>query len=168
VQGGYVDLKIQKGMPGLKQASRIASNHLTTHLARSGYFPVVHTPSLWKHDTLPVVFSLVVDDFGVKYTGRASTQHLIDALKNLYSISIDCTGWLHLGLTLQWDYVKRTVDISMPGYVNEALHRFQHPAPFHPQDAPHSWTQPTYGAKVQFADNLNDSPSLNAKTVTFV
>jgi len=160
--------KSKKECLGSNRPVSFASDHLTTHLARSGYSPIAHTPSLWKHDTLPVVFSLVVDDFGVKYTSRASTQHLIDALKNLYSISIDWTGWLYLGLTLQWDYVKQTIDISMPGYVNEALHRFQHPAPFHPQDAPHSWTQPTYGTKVQLADNLNDSPSLDTKTITFV
>jgi hypothetical protein len=56
----------------------------------------------------------------------------------------------------------------MPGYVREALHKFQHLAPTRRQDAPHSWNQPTYGAKVQYADNCDDSPPLAAKAVTLV
>jgi hypothetical protein len=65
--GGWVYMKIRKGMPGLKQAGRIAYDRLTTHLAKSGYRPVPITPSLWTHDTRPINFSLVVDNFGVKY-----------------------------------------------------------------------------------------------------
>ena len=168
VHDGYVYLEIRKGMPGLKQAGRIASERLTKHLAKSGYSPVARTPSLWKHDHLPIMFSLVVDDFGVKYTGDATAKHLISALQSLYIISIDWTGQLYLGLTLKWDYVQRTVDISMPGYVHEALHRFQHLAPSRSQDAPHDWNQPTYGAKIQYADAPDASPLLEAKTLTFV
>ena len=89
VQDRYVYLKIQKGMTGLKQACSIASDRLTTHLAKSGYSPIARTPSLWKHATLPDMFSLVVDNFGVKYTGDASAKHLIEALQQMYSISID-------------------------------------------------------------------------------
>jgi hypothetical protein len=165
---GSVYIEIRKGMPGLKQAGRIASDRLTAHLAKSGYAPVARTPSLWKHATLPVVFSLVVDDFGVKYTGAANAQHLIDALKEIYKISIDWAGELYLGLTLKWDYVNRVVDLSMPGYIDEALHRFQHPAPSRPHHSPSKWTEPIYGAKVQYADNPDVSPPLDAKAVTFV
>jgi hypothetical protein len=28
------------------------------------------TPGLWTHKTRPILFSLVVDDFGVKYVGK--------------------------------------------------------------------------------------------------
>ena len=150
VHDGYVYMEIRKGMPGLKQAGRIASDRLTTHLAKFGYAPVARTPSLWKHATRPITFSLVVDDFGVKYTGEDNALHLINALKSLYDISVDWTGGLFLGLTLEWDYVNRIVYISMPGYIQEALHRFQHEAPSRPQHASSSWTKPIYGAKVQY------------------
>jgi hypothetical protein len=80
---GWVYMEIRKGMPGLKQAGRIANDRLTTHLAKSGYRPVRHTPSLWTHDTHPIVFTLVVDDFGVKHVGKEHALHLLQALHTL-------------------------------------------------------------------------------------
>jgi hypothetical protein len=49
------------------------------------------------------------------------------------------------------DYENGTVDISMPGYYEKALRRFQHTAPAVPKDAPHALTPPTFGAAVQYA-----------------
>ena len=43
---GIVYIEIRKGMPGLKQAVKIANDRLTVHLAKHGYFPVLHTPQL--------------------------------------------------------------------------------------------------------------------------
>jgi hypothetical protein len=165
---GYVYMEIRKGMPGLKQAGRLASDRLTQHLATAGYAPVRHTPALWNHATNGIVFSLVVDDFGVKYVHDADAQHLITSLKSLYTISTDWTGSLYCGLTLAWDYTNRTVDVSMPGYVAAALHRFQHAKPSRRQDAPHAWTQPTYGAKIQFAEDDDNSPLLSPLTTNLV
>ena len=67
---GWVYLEIRKGMPGLKQSGRIANDRLKDHLAHFGFAPVPRTPALWKHDTKTILFSLVVDDFGVKYIGK--------------------------------------------------------------------------------------------------
>ena len=53
---------------------------LQRKLAKHGYFEVNHTPGLWRHVTRPVQFSLVVDDFGVKYVGEENAQHLINAI----------------------------------------------------------------------------------------
>ena len=61
-------MEIRKVIPGLKQARRLASDQLTKNLARNRYAPVPHTPSLWRHHTSYLVFSLVIDDFGIKYT----------------------------------------------------------------------------------------------------
>jgi hypothetical protein len=168
VADGFVYMEIRKGMPGLKQAGRIANDRLQRHLKQFGYAPVPRTPSLWKHDSRPVTFSLVVDDFGVKYVDKKNAEHLIHALTQMYQISVDWHGTLYLGLTLKWDYANRTVQVSMPGYVRDALHKFQHPSPTRRQDAPHSWNQPVYGAKVQYADNPDDSPLLPAQSVTLV
>ena len=67
---GWVYLDIRKGMPGLKQSGRIANDCLKSHLAHFGFFPVPRTPALWKHTTKPIIFSLVVNKFGVKYIGK--------------------------------------------------------------------------------------------------
>jgi hypothetical protein len=168
VSDGYIYIEIRKGMPGLKQAGRIANDRLEKHLATFGYTPVPRTPSLYQHASRPVTFSLVVDDFGVKYVGQEHADHLINALQQIYEISIDWTGSQYLGLTLKWDYKRREVRVSMPGYIRAALHKFQHEWNQRRQDAPHSWNQPTYGAKVQYADDPDDSPPLLQKEVRLV
>jgi hypothetical protein len=129
---GYVYLEICKGMYGLPQAGILASKRLTKHLATFGYYPTDQTPGLWRHKTHPIAFSLVVDDFGVKYVGRQNAEHLVAALKALYPVTTDWNGQLYCGLALQWDYATRTVDYSMPGYITAALHKFQHPTPLRP------------------------------------
>jgi hypothetical protein len=45
---------------------------------------VKHTPGLWKHQTRPIRFTLVVDDFGVKYCGEDNFEHLVKAQKTLW------------------------------------------------------------------------------------
>ena len=67
---GWVYMEIRKGMPGLKQSGHIANNRLKYHLAHFGFAPVPRTPALWKHATKPIIFSFVVDNFGVKYIGN--------------------------------------------------------------------------------------------------
>ena len=76
-------LDIRKDILGFKQAGRIANDRLKAHLAKFGFAPVPITPALWKHDTKPLFFSLIVDDFGVKYIGKENTDHLIQALQKL-------------------------------------------------------------------------------------
>ena len=100
---GWVYMEIQKGMPRLKQAGRIPDERITKHIQKHGYAPCPHTPALWRHNTLPVVFTIVVADFGVKYTGKHNTKDLINALRALYTITVDHTGSLYCGLTLAWD-----------------------------------------------------------------
>ena len=145
---GYVYIQIRKGMPGLKQAGKIANTRLTKHLQQYGYHPTPRTPSLWVHRDRPVSFTLVVDDFGVKYTKLADFQHLCDALRDLYEITVDMSGSKYLGMTIDWDYTKKTVDISMPGYLPKALHRFQH-IPTKVRRSPHQAPRIIYGQKQQ-------------------
>ena len=80
VQNGRVLVRIVRGMYGLPQSGRLAYNHLKAHLEPYGYRPCRLTPGLWKHDTCPITFCLVVDDFGIKYEGREHFEHLGNAL----------------------------------------------------------------------------------------
>ena len=80
---GWVYMEIRKGIPGLKQAVRIANKRLTKHLQNHGYAPCPCTPALWRHNTLPIVFTLVVDNFGVKYTSKHNADHIINVLRAL-------------------------------------------------------------------------------------
>ena len=74
-------MDIRKGMPGINQAGRLSSDRLTNNLARNGYAPVPHTPSLWRHHTSDLVFSLVANDFGIKYRQKADAYHLLKSLR---------------------------------------------------------------------------------------
>jgi hypothetical protein len=106
-----------------------------------------------------------LDDFGVKYVGREHAEHLMTCIRKNYNISNDWNGGAYCGLTLDWDYKKRTVHLSMPGYIKTALHKYQHPAPAHPEHAPHTWNPPIYGAKTQFVNEETTSPALSDKDV---
>jgi hypothetical protein len=86
-------------------------------------------------------------------------------IKKNYNISSDWNGTAYCGLTLDWNYKDRTVDLSMPGYIKAALHNYQHPAPARPEHSPHTWNPPIYGAKTQFVSESTPSPALSDKDV---
>jgi hypothetical protein len=64
---GWVYIEIIKGMYGSKQAGLLANKLLQKCLAPFGYYPAQQTPGLWLLKTRPIAFSLIVDDFAVKY-----------------------------------------------------------------------------------------------------
>jgi hypothetical protein len=159
-RNGKVYIRIDKGMYGLPQSGRLANNLLVTRLAPHGYRPCTHTHGLWRHDTKHITFTLVVDDFGIKYLGKENADHLLNALKEHYEVTKDWAGKLYCGISLDWNYDNRTVDLSMPGYIANALHKFQHKQPDRPQHAPYPARTPQYGATIQLTPAVLDSPSL--------
>jgi hypothetical protein len=159
---GWVYIEIRKGMYGLKQAGLLANQLLQTRLAPFGYYPAKHTPGLWLHKTPPISFTLVVDDFTVKYVGKQHVEHLRNALLRTYELTTDWTETVYSDMTLKWDYNKRTCDISMPGYVSNVLSKFQHNSPKHPQHTPSRYVSPVYGAKTQYATK-DETPPLTAQ-----
>jgi hypothetical protein len=159
---GWVYIEVRKGMYGLKQAGLLANQLLQTRLAPFGYYPARHTPGLWLHKTRPISFSLVVDDFAVKYVGKQHADHLRNALLKTYELTTDWAATVYSGMNFKWDYKNRTCDISMPGYVSNMLSKFQHDAPKHPQHTPSRYATPVYGAKTQYAKKY-EMPPLTAK-----
>jgi hypothetical protein len=159
---GWVYIEVIKGMYGLKQAGLLANQLLQTPLAPFGYYPERHTPGIWLHKIRPIAFSLVVDDFAVKYMGKQHADHLINALLKTYELTTDLAAKVYSGMTLNWDYKNRTCDISMPDYVSNVLSKFQHDAPKHPQHTPSRYVTPVYGAKTQYATK-DEIPPLTAK-----
>ena len=51
--------------------------------------PLSKIPGLWKHNSRPINFTLVVDDFGVKYSGKDHALHLKAELETKYKVTID-------------------------------------------------------------------------------
>ena len=50
-EDGYIYIRIDKGMYGLKNAAILAYDNLKPHLAKFGYSPVPGTVGLWQHAT---------------------------------------------------------------------------------------------------------------------
>ncbi len=80
----------------------------------------------------PINFTLVLDDFGVKYIGKEHVHHLLQVRRQDYKIEEDWEGTHYLEITLDWDYTKCKVHLSMPGYVEKALAQFGHQVPTKP------------------------------------
>jgi hypothetical protein len=58
-------------------------------------------------------------------------------------------GSLYCGITLTWHYDKGYLDISMPGYVNKQLIKYNHPPPKTPVNTPWEPYPITFGRKIQ-------------------
>ncbi len=108
-----------------------------------------HTPCVFRHESRPIMFSLVVDDFGVKYSGAEHLQHLIDTLRELYELHVDIEGTKYVGLDIVFDRVAKTVSISMKDYVQKALLRFG-ATNITGVHSPGVYTPPNYGATEQY------------------
>ena len=89
---GFMYMDIPKGVYGLPEVGKIANNKLKLHLAKLRYEPAPIMSGLWRHQTRPLQFSLVVDDFGVKYERQSDITYLPDALNTIYKISVDWDG----------------------------------------------------------------------------
>jgi hypothetical protein len=149
-------------MYGLKQAGLLATQLLHKRLAPFGYYPARNTAGLWLHKTRPIAFSLVVDNFAVKYVGKENAEQLRNALIRRYELTTDWGGTVYSGITFKWDYKNRKCDIYMPGYITNVLGKFQHDNQKHPQDTPSRYVTPVYDNKTQYATR-DDKPPLTAK-----
>ncbi len=81
---GFVHLEMSRAVWGLPQAGIPANKRLRWKLAPFGYYECVNTPGLWYHVSRPISFTLVIDDFGVKYVGKEYADHLIASIKSTY------------------------------------------------------------------------------------
>ena len=129
-------MEIRKAIYGLPQAGVLANKLLKKRLAPAGYYEMPHTPGMWKHVSSPIAFTLVVDDFGVKYVNKKNADHLVAALKGKYKISKNLTGSLYCGIDIRWDYKNRTLDLGMPGYIKTQLQRYKHKKTYLPPAPP--------------------------------
>jgi hypothetical protein len=61
----------------------------------------------------------------------------------------DWTGGRYLGIYLHWDYKNGTVTLTMPEYVKNALHQYQHVAPKQNIHSPSKYTSPDQTTRFQ-------------------
>ena len=74
-------------MYGLPQAGLLSNELLEKRLDNQGYRQSKLVPGLWKNNWRPVKFTLVVDDFGVKYVGEEHVLHLKQTIEENYIVT---------------------------------------------------------------------------------
>jgi len=145
VYNDHVLMEISKGIYGLPQAGKLSQDRLISHLATHGYIQCVNTPCLFVHTSNGIAFTLVVDDFLIKYKDRSAAEHLLSALRELYIITTDFSDrQKYVGITLYHNKQKHYIDMSIPGYVKKAIQRFKRPNLIG-ADSPIIYIPPKYG-----------------------
>ena len=91
-----------------------------------------------------------MDDFGVKYAVEEYALHLKQTLENDHSVTTEWEGRRYNGITLDWDYKRHQVHLSMPGYVKKPHKQFQYIMKKE-QQQPFPSAPIKYGAKKQYA-----------------
>ena len=79
-EDGYCYAEIRKALYSLREARFITNVKLKRILGLEGYVPSKFTPGLFTHKTREIAFSLVVDNFGVKYKKREDAEHLLKTI----------------------------------------------------------------------------------------
>jgi hypothetical protein len=74
---------------GLPLAGILANKRQRRKLAPFGYHQYKITPGLWYHETRTIMFTLMVDDFEVKYDNKSDVDHLMESLKTNYALTED-------------------------------------------------------------------------------
>ncbi len=75
---------------------------------------------------------------------------------------MDWTGSKFAGIDLDWNYSKRTCQLTMNGYIDEVLLKYHHQQPPKPQHVPHAHREIVYGATMQLAPADDTSKPLDA------
>ena len=65
--------------------------------------------------------------------------------KEFTAVSTDWDGALYCGITLDWNYNERWLDISMPGYIKKVLQKYVHESPTKPKHSPYIIAPKKYG-----------------------
>ena len=143
-------VEVTGGMYGLPQAGLLAQQQLIKHLATYGYVACTSNPCLFRHESRPIAFTLLVDDFGIKFVDEINAKHLIDCLKNMYSLKVDWSGHSYLGLTIDHNISNNSISISLPQYIDKLLYKFGVVKSTRPVNNPMRYIAPNYGQKLRW------------------
>ena len=81
IEDGWLYFEINKGMDGIPEAGRLANDLLRQRLKEYGYYECTHTPRYRRHLWKPTSWTLIVDDFGIKYTNKKDIDELLGIME---------------------------------------------------------------------------------------
>eukprot|EP00804_Cyclotella_cryptica_P024533 CCRYP_014643-RA/>CCRYP_014643-RA protein AED:0.40 eAED:0.40 QI:0/0/0/1/0/0/2/0/252 len=150
IYNGHRYMEIRSGCYGLPQASILANKILKKTLAV---------------DQFNFLLSWTTLGSNTKDDSTQHLDHLIASIKCNYEVTVDYTGSLHCGITLDWNYDNGYLDISMPGYVNKQCIKYNHPPPKKPVNTPWEPYPIKFSNPIQLTLPHDDSPPLNKQQV---
>ena len=153
-------------MYGITEAGRLANYLLRARLKKHNYIEATHTPGYWKHMWKPISWTLIVDDFGFKYTNKRHVDKLLKIMLQWYVMKMDWGRTSFGFITLKWNYDgERWVELSLPGYIEKILAQFRHPQLKIPQDSPHPAPPTKFTRKTPMPPSPDKSPRLDEKGI---
>eukprot|EP00804_Cyclotella_cryptica_P001438 CCRYP_003679-RA/>CCRYP_003679-RA protein AED:0.40 eAED:0.48 QI:0/0/0/1/0/0/2/0/357 len=168
LRSSLTNMTSPKGVYSLPQSGILANKLLETRLNAVGYYQLDATPGLWHHKWRPVMFTLIVDYFGIEYVGLSHAHHLSDVLLTHYEITQNWKGDLYAGINLTWNYSSHSCRLTMKEYTMTLLFKYNHPLPKKCQLSPFKATPIVYGAKTQFSPDPDNSPLLSAEGIKHI
>ena len=114
---------------------------------------------LFRHATRDISFTLVVDDFGIKYTALSDYNHLKSSLELLYKVTSSPTGTRHLGFDIDYDRPNRVMSLSLDGYIQKLLKSVvPESVKLKLYDSPMIYTPPVFGSTAPQVAPVDSSP----------
>ena len=117
---------VLKTVPGLPQSGLLSQLRLVALLTQHG-FSETSTPMLFRHHTHSTAFTLVVDDFLVRYSHPSELDHLVSCLSSLYELKVhrDLPHYTYLGYSIDYSHTLSSpcMTLSMPNYIPAMLSR---------------------------------------------
>ena len=148
----------------MPQSVALAQALLEKRLKVHNYYQCPLTPGLWIYTWRPIIFCLLIYDFGVDYVGEQHALHHKQALAEHYELTENWKGDLYSGINLEWNYdpihSKQTIRLTMDDYIANLRVKYYHPEPRKLQHSPYKNAPIIYGSKVKYAAKVDDSPTL--------
>ena len=116
----WVYFEYLRGAYGLPKSDILAKNLLRSRLEKEGYYETATTPGLWQQKWRPIMFCIIVDDFGVEYVVKQHAKNLAMILKKYHNITEDwtreiCRNRTYMGLKQQniWSHNGRVYTTAL-------------------------------------------------------
>ena len=104
----------------------------------------------------------------VNITSEEYPNHLINALRGKYEITIGWDAKLYIGVTLEWWYNMSKVQLSMPTYVPDAIKKIKHIFRGKLQDAPAAHLPPKFGEIIQYSEPEDIMEALQKNEISII
>jgi hypothetical protein len=115
---------VLKTVTGLPQSGLLSQLRLISLLTQHGLSETC-TPMLFRHHTHSTAFTLVVNDFLVRYSHPSELDHLVSCLSTLYELKVhrDLLRYTYLGYTLDYSPTSPSpcMTLSMPNHIPSML-----------------------------------------------